>query len=80
MYQETIQIWAEVTKPDNKFNLFFSPGKGIFWHTIDPKYFGIESSIWATESLIEKLDTARAIAVNYLYKLKNPKVEDANAN
>ena len=80
MHQETIQIWAEVTKSDNKFNLFFSPGKGVFWHTIDPEHFGTESSIWATESLIEKLDTARAIAVNYLYNLKNPKVEDANAN
>ena len=73
MQQELISLWAEVTKEDNRLNLFFSPKYGVIWFTIDPNYNGTKEAIMATEHMIDKLDRARAIAVDYLYKLKNPK-------
>jgi hypothetical protein len=72
-----ITLWAESSKDTKCLNLFFSQRWNLTWFTISPKD---PDAIKQTEDLIEKLDAARAFAVNYLYNLNNPNVEGANAS
>ncbi len=77
---QSLRMWTEVAKEKNQLNLFVAFPSGVIWFTADPGKYGVESAIRTTESLINTLDQSRAVATNYLYALKNPKVEVADAN